>query len=517
MENKEDQNKELNSKIHKLEENKYNNIRIWKQKQNTLSDGIIPKINHNKRVVKEALNNIMGEDSEDINIKKKSIERKKSELKVSSSSQNLDLVSPYSKRILKKINKHIKTIKDSSEDIIAMNALYLDNNIFSNRIDENKKRNNIRLSKSQPFLFAHTPNNNMNKSQENNIINDNNYNEAIKRKDRRNNFVYINSNYRKQLNKAFMKYNPMTYLNNLKILLQVSPSVREDVQKTKKEVEEDIKTLCDKHRYSKRLNDYLCKNARSRSVEMGSPNPISNMYKINENKKPKNNLIINTNINVNINNINNNNINSNRVSNLAKDNHSNNKPTFSFLPKITREKFMGSPKEIKVGFGIFDKLKRKASQKVLSIREQKIDEANKIYKIIGEIDNFMGKENIGEKVDKYIYDFQLQKYLNQLRENENQTNIKGQDYYLLQKLKINEMLGELYINKMQKRVKEKEKYYKDRLRREKNDYFFKINGELKKSLNEFDNNIQLNQINLNLDESNNDISEDFFKKKSLDA
>ena len=505
MENKENQNKEINSKIHKLEENKYNNIKIWKQKQNILSDGIIPKINHNKKVVKEALNNIMGEDSEENSIKKKSIERKKSELKVSTSSKNLDLVSPYSKRILKKINKHIKKIKDSSEDIIAMNALYLDNKIFSNRTNDSNKRYNIRLSKSQPFLFPQTPNNNINNSQDNNnIINDNNYNEAEKRKDRRNNFVYINSNYRKQLNKAFMKYNPMTYLNNLKILLQVSPSVREDIQKTKKEVEEDIKNLCDKHRYSKKLNEYLSRNVRSRSVEMNGPNPNQNLYKYNENKRPKNNLIINTNINANIIN----NINSNKFSNLAKDNHSNNKPTFSFLPKITKEKFTGSPKEIKVGFGIFDKLKRKASQKVVSIRDQKIDEANKIYKIINEIDTFMGKENIGEKVDKYIYDYQLQKYLNQLRENENKTNIKGQDYYISQKLKINEMLGELYINKMQKKVKEKEKYYNDRLRREKNDYFFKINNELKKSLNEFDNSIQSNQINLNINESNNDILEE---------
>ena len=513
----EKQNKDINSKIHKLEENKYNNIRIWKQKQNTLSDGIIPKINYNKRIVKEALNNIMGEENEDINKIKINNIKRKSELKVSTSSKNLDQVSPYSKRILKKINKHIKKIKDSSEDIIAMNALYLDNHMFPSKTNKNNIRYNNSLSKSEHIKFAITPNNkNLNNSQDN-IINENNYNEAIQKKDRRNNFLYVNSNYRKQLNKAFLRYNPLIYLNNLKILLQVSPSIRDDVQKTKNEVEEDIRALCDKHRYSKKLNAYLSKNARSRSVEMFSPN--NNIYKSNDNLKRKNNLSINTNINANLNNIN---ANNNRNSNLVKDDNSknsnsNNKPTFSFLPKIPRDKILGSPKELKVGFGLFEKLKRKESQKVLSIKEQKIEEANKIYKIINEIDNFMKKENIGEKVDKYIGDYKLQKYLNQLRENENQNSIKGKDYYKLQKLKINEMFGEFYINKIQKKAKEKEKYFNHRLRKEKNDYFFKIDNELKKSLNEFDNNIQLNQINLNLDESNNDISEDFFKKKSLDV
>ena len=99
---------ETNSKLHKLEENKYNNIKIWKQKQNTQSDGIMPKISLNKRIIKEALNNIMGEDNEDNNkIKIDNIKNKK-ELKSSTSTKNLDQVSPYAKKILKKINKQNK-------------------------------------------------------------------------------------------------------------------------------------------------------------------------------------------------------------------------------------------------------------------------------------------------------------------------------------------------------------------------------------------------------------------------
>ena len=501
IEEKIKQEEEGNSKTHKLEENNYNNIKIWKQKQNTLSDGIIPKINYNKRVVKEALNNIMGEDNEDNNEVMGGSKGKK-ELKSSTSAKNLDQVSPYAKKILKKINKHVKQIKESSEDIVAMNALYLDNKIFQNKTNRNNKRYFNSLSKSEHIKLPNTPNNVTN-SQGDKLF-ENNYSQALYKKDKRNNFLFVNSNYRNQLNRAFMKFNPLIYLNNLKILLQVSPSIRDDVAKTKKEVEEDINQLCDKHRYSKKLNHYLAKNMRSRSVEMANQN--SNILKNIDIKKRKNNLIINTNLNSSLNN------NTKEENNSSSTN--NNKPTFSFLPKITREKILGSPKELKVGFGLFEKLKRKESKKILSIREQKIEEANKIYKITNEIENFMGKENIGQKVDKYVDDYKLKKYLNQFRDDHSENILKKKDYYRQQKERINEMFGEIFINNIHKKARERERYYNDRLRRDKNDYFFKIDSELKKSLKEFDNNVILNQIDLNSDDLNDEKSGNFKKQSS---
>ena len=237
-------------------------------------------------------------------------------------------------------------------------------------------------------------------------------------------------------------------------------------------------------------------------------NQNSSLNKSNELRKRKNNLIINTNINSSLNN------NITKVENNSSIDNS--KPTFSFLPKITREKILGSPKELKVGYGLFEKLKRKETKKILSIRDQKIAEANKLYKITNEIENFMGKENIGQKVDKYIDDYKLQKYLNQFRDNQNENILKKRDYYKQQKEKINEMLGELFIKNIQKKSREREKYYNDRLRRDKYDYFFKIENELKKSLKEFDNNVILNQINLNINELNNVSSEDL-RRQSIDT
>ena len=146
------------------------------------------------------------------------------------------------------------------------------------------------------------------------------------------------------------------------------------------------------------------------------------------------------------------------------------------------------------------------------MKDQKIEEANKMYNITKEVDNLIQKKNISEKVDQFIYDYKLKNYFRNLSDYENKNIVTDKDYYSQQKSKINDMLGELYINKMQKMVKEKEKYYDDKIRRDKNDYFLKIDNELKRSLNEFDNNIVLNQVNLNQDESNNESFEETTKK-----
>ena len=493
------ENKEINpiinidniSKIHKLEENQYKDIKIWKQKQNISSDGIIQKILNYKRLVKDSLRNITGEENDEIN-KIKEITKKKNELKASKSSQNIDLVSENAKKILNNINKHIRKVKESSEDITALNALYIDNTIFDNKKNKIKNKNNISKISQNNSL------NKISNSQDVNLISDDNYNKAIEKKDGRNNFVYVNNTYRRQLNKSFMKYNPLVYLNNLKVLLQVTPSIKEDVKKTKNDIEEDIKWLCDKRKYHKKFNAYLAKNNRSRSVEANN----DNIYKSNDNIRKKK-LTINTNLNINSNNA------SQEKTHSTKN--INNKPKFVILPKIIRE--VNSPKDLSIRKNFFEKFKKKENQKSQSIKDQKIDEINKMQDITKEIGSFIGKQNINEKIDKFIYDYKLQNYYRNLRDNENKVNVKSKDYYLEQKSKINDMLGNLYINKIQKRAKEKESYYGDKIRRDKNDFFLKINNELQKSLNEFDNNIILNQINLNDNEVNNESSDEINKNQ----
>ena len=67
------------------------------------------------------------------------------------------------------------------------------------------------------------------------------------------NFLFVNDIYRKQLNFAFLKYNPEKHLENLKFLVEAEPLIRRDISTIKKEVEEDIKLRCDKNHFKKKI------------------------------------------------------------------------------------------------------------------------------------------------------------------------------------------------------------------------------------------------------------------------
>ena len=93
----------------------------------------------------------------------------------------------------------------------------------------------------------------------------------------------------------------------------------------------------------------------------------------------------------------------------------------------------------------------------------------------------------------------MYKYLNLVNESDDKkiSTFKPKDYYFLQKHKIDDLFGDLLINKLKERILEKERRLTDKLKLNKYDYFNKITNEMKNSLNEFDNNMNSNQININ--------------------
>ena len=60
------------------------------------------------------------------------------------------------------------------------------------------------------------------------------------------------------------------------------------------------------------------------------------------------------------------------------------------------------------------------------------------------------------------------------------------------------MFGDLYIKKLKDRVLEEENNLGNKLRMNKNDYFNKINIDMKTSLREFDDNMVKKKINLQI-------------------
>ena len=438
----------------KLENNKLKVMTTFKKIKTSNTDGIIPKIKHHKRSVNNSFKLLIGEEKEENNQNHFKVKKLKI-LQSSNSSLDMPHISKNVKSLSRKINFQVNKVKKSHEDLTALNALYLDNSFFPERKTMSNSSLNIFNSNSQEKK---------------------NYDEAIRKKNLRNNFEFVSKNYHKQLNLAFLKYNPLIYSNNLKRLLQVSQVVRDDISRTKLEIEEDIQTMNETKKHTKIIHKIkTTKNSGNKSVEYLEPN----LFKISENK----NFFDSTkNSGIGI------------GANLRKKN-------FSFLPSLGTDKSPNNKKDIIKRFGIGLKSNKKDSRKSLEIYDDKSDDDYKLYNISKEIEKYIGDENIKEKIDNQVKDYNKYKYMS-LFKNDEDSGFKPKDYYYLQKNKINGMFGDLYIKKLKDRVLEQENNLGNKLRMNKNDYFNKINIDMKTSLREFDDNIVKKKINLQDDNEN---------------
>ena len=450
--------------IRKLEKNQFKAMTTFKKIKNLYSDGIVPKIKHHKRVVGNSLKGLMGDDDDEKNKLKLKKRKELKELQNSKSYNNQSHMSDTAKQLSEKINFQVLKIKKSQDDLTALNALYLDNKIFFNKEINNKNNN------------RYNDNNNMN----NNSINNNsigkeekkedisNYSKGIGQKKYRNNFDFMANSYRKQLNGAFSKYNPDKYLNNLKTLIQASPTLRDEVSNLKKEIEVDIKNITDKYKLQKKYQQFLQKNIKSKSTATLNPK----LYKSDE--------II-------------------KKSNTSKNSVMRNKDEKIILPSIGKDKISVNiiNRNNLVKIGKIRRIERMDSKKMMNIKELQYDHMNRLHNISQEIQNYIGNENIGEKINSFLQDFNLQKSINLYKtDNDKQeSSIKQKNYYAKQDKKINDLFGDLYINRLQAKILEKERKLTDKLRNNNYDYFNKIRNDMKHSLNEFDKNTNLNMAN----------------------
>ena len=463
MENEENQNQneiEAKNKKNKLEEdfqkklekNQFKIMTTFKKVRSQYSDGIIPIIKHHKREIGDSLKHLMGEDNyERERIKQKRLLQLK-DLKASKSSSDISHMSPGARALTKKIRFQINKVKKSHEDLTALNALYLDNSNSFKEINNNDRyKNNFNLIKS---------------------LDSSNYEEAIRKKNLRNNFELMGDKFHKGLSKAFInKFNPDKYLDSLKTLIKASPTVRDDVTKTKKEIEDDIKNITDKSKYRKRYKRLIEKKIKNNSLQMLDPQ----LYKPEEIGKK-----------------------SNTVKKVEMSPDFEKSKNSIFLPNIGGRKNFMNNRDNRIKMGIVAKLQKNENKKIMNTVEQQFDHMNKLYNITKEIDNYIGNENIEQKIETNMHDYKMHKYLNSLKKNDDKeiSIFKPKDYYFLQRHKIDDLFGDLLINKLKTRVLDKERKLTDKLKLNKYDYFSKIVNEMKISLNEFDNNMNTNKIDI---------------------
>ncbi len=355
-----------------------------------------------------------------------------------------------------------------------------------------------------------------------------------KKNDYMKNFMYVNSNYRKQLNCAFLKYNPGSHLEDLKILIQSDPSIRKDVVKVKEEVEDDIKWTTDKHHFLKKYLVLRKKNQRSKSVQEitrkkkdnNNLNNINNKNNQNEeckaintnNKSPSNNIYNNiiskqkeAEINLLKKNLGQNVLNNNNSS--TSNNQINKLPPITGFQRGTSIKFNIKKDNINpllktsIQLGYKDKsLSKKEKKNLQERREQSIEEFDQMIKATKAMDELLDCENIKEKIDMYKTDYDRHVFLmNQNEENnnnlhmineidENVIHMPFKDYYEEDYKDVVDKMGTLYCFKLQKALDENEKILSNKIESENKNFNSKIVFNKKNTMTEFKNYIDKNKI-----------------------
>ena len=243
--------------------------KFWKMKYNIVPEGMYQKTLDYKKDMKNLIDILLEEKK-----REKLLKLKKIKLKQSSSIKSMEHISPNVKTIITKIGRNYGKIRNSIANISKTNGLYLRQNAIKALDNLNSEEKNQNMEK---IIEDDKYNINYYKTQRNKkfILNDVN---ALERKSF-NNFLYSNASYRKQLNFAFLKYNPNKHLENLKLLVQTEPLIRKDVNIIKKEVDENIKWRCDKHHFRKKYEILKKRFKRSNSVQTDPKLQLDNQNK----------------------------------------------------------------------------------------------------------------------------------------------------------------------------------------------------------------------------------------------
>lgn len=433
--------------------------KFWKTKQNIYPEEMPQKNNKYKRIIKENMDILRGEH---LDKKEKFMKSNYKQLKKSSSTKSLNNLSEKALTILNKIGRNIRKIENSLTDITKMNGLFFEKKarktFSTGRLNRKNKLDKLNLK--EEFLLDNllkkdkeknkdSVNDNFNNLQVQNkengnkfkklsILNDLNSNEEkrneTKKENYMKNFIFVNDNYRKQLNLAFMKYNKDQHLENLKSLVKADPLIRRDVSTIIKEVEEDIKWRCDKFHFRKKYEMIKKRFQRSNSVQ-STPKEQNKERNLLPNIKPKKTII--------------------------------------FSPRFSQNKFLN----------ILGKKKREENLKNQLYKEDKIEEINHMLKASSEINNLIKDENINKKIDLYKTHYEERQKLNEFYET-NSTNYIEKDYFEEEKKNIVNKLGDIYQFQVAKNTQEKENKLKGKILKDNDDFNIKLLDEKTDALNE---------------------------------
>ena len=235
--------------IGKPKKRKLYEIKIYTQQENLKDEHIIGKIKRNQE---DILNYAEVLNEEENNLKKKKHLKKKSKEIDEYSEKTEKKLSDKSSKIINDVNRIISNMNESTEELKKLNALFLIGT--SKKIN---KTNNIQSENLEELKYSK-------EIKDEKLIEEDEKNKLENKKKKPFNFTYINDNYRKQLNRAFMNFNPIIHLGNLNLLRKADPSINEDIAKLEEHINKDLKSIIDPHYYKHQYEKLLKEHEKSR-------------------------------------------------------------------------------------------------------------------------------------------------------------------------------------------------------------------------------------------------------------
>ena len=428
--------------------------KFWDTKYNCIPEGMQEKTIYYKRKMKNLVDNLLEIDTKK---KRKSLKLRSLKYKNLFSTNSMNSISPKAQSLITKIGRNYNKVKNSISDITKMNSLYLEKNArrTCDNLTSIKQIKNLKKIDIKNELILENLNENNIDKKDNTIYKKikkptlNNINEGENKY--LNNFFYVNENYRRQLNFAFLKYNPKNHLENLKILVQTEPLIRKDVTTVKKEINEDIKWRCDKQHFKKKYEILKKKFQRCNSVQ-ASPE-----FKLDQKNKNKPKL---------------------NIKEIAKS-------LKIFSPIFSEKKILN----------IYNRMKKEQESKLAFLREKKIEELKCMINASSGINELINDNNINKKIDLFSSNYSPHVKLNE-NNGVNNINLLGKDYFDEEKKNALNKLGTIYEYKISNilKDKEKERRYNGKIVGDNNVFNLKLIEEKNDLINELDDKIKDNVL-----------------------
>lgn len=204
----------------KQDKKKINDFRVWTQTKNLKGNDIVFRATDNQRTIKH-YSSVLNEEESNPKINNRRTNKKAKESNIIPSDIE---ISDDCRKILTDIYKNINHMKKETQEITKMNSLYLQET-------------------AKDYFSAQNNNTNIN------AYNEMDFNKKSKKPI---NYIYINDNYRRQINKAFNTFNPYVHLAKLNAMKSQSDKVKAHVEDIKDKIEEDIKNLTSKDYFKKK-------------------------------------------------------------------------------------------------------------------------------------------------------------------------------------------------------------------------------------------------------------------------